>query len=165
MSRPSLPSTPLPGTPNLRIPSPARTPSPLPLFSTGGPYTYTGLITRKYSSRFNEITKKKNNVKDAEGQWEIEAKKRGVTIEELVKSQQLQYKWEEEDSALRRMQSPLQESMASNVENRTQEEARNDIERKSEKRLSVEDEHFVDALTSPVEKPKDWGDLSTGINT
>src|SRR5438876_12018290 len=95
MSRPSLPSTPLPTTPTLRVPSPTRTPSPLPLFSAGGPYTYSGQVTRKYTARFNEINKTRNNVKDIERAWEKEAKEKGIAVEELMKDSEVDYTWED----------------------------------------------------------------------
>src|ERR1700721_4152544 len=95
MSRLSLPSTPLAGTPTLRVPSPARTPPPLPLFSGGGPYSYSGQITRKYTSRFNDINKGRNTVKDVEEAWEKEAKGKGLNIRNLAKSMKKEYVWEE----------------------------------------------------------------------
>lgn len=84
-------------------------------------------------------------------------------MEELVKSQEAHDSWEEE-----RMpqigQSSLHESMSLDGEGIMIEEGGNESEKKSDKRMSVDDEHFVDALTSPFEKPKEWGDMSLGGN-
>jgi hypothetical protein len=106
MSRPSLPATPIPGTPTLRILSPPRTPSPLPLYSTGGPYSYTGQITRKYASRFNEINRTRNNVKDVEGAWEKEAKASGLPMDEMMKSRETQFVWEDKSLSRVDLQEP-----------------------------------------------------------
>jgi hypothetical protein len=156
MSRLSLPPTPSPGTPTLHIPSPVRTPSPLPLFSTGGgPYTYTGQITRKYAARFNEIKKTRNSVKDVEKAWEKEAQRKGVPLANLMRGLDTKHTWEDKP-ALWVEQLLLQDSIIEEGENESSE-ATKKINVAPEKRLSIEDEHFVDALTSPMEKPKDWG--------
>lgn len=149
MSRPSLPATPIPGTPTLRILSPPRTPSPLPLFSTGGPYSYTGQITRKYASRFNEINRTKNNVKDVEGAWEKEAKENGLPMDEIMKSRETQFVWEDKSLSRVDFQEPPKQD-----DGKAEKSAMKDVA--SDKRMSLEEEQFVDALTSPVEKPKDW---------
>jgi hypothetical protein len=155
MSRPSLPSTPLPGSPTLHIPSPTRTPSPLRNFAAGGPYTYTGQITRKYASRFNEINKKRNNVKDVEGAWEKEAMEKGVAVEALMKNSEVEYTWEDE-SIPRVERILLQDSIQSEAgKNETNDSAKS-IKVVPDMKLSIEEEHFVDALTSPIEKPKNW---------
>jgi len=156
MSRPSLPSTPLPGTPTLHIPSPTRTPSPRHVFSTGGPYTYTGQITRKYVSRFNEIDKTRNNVKDVEGAWEKEAKESGVALEELMKNSEAECTWEDK-SVPRVERTLLQDSIQSEGGKNGTNDSAKIIKFVPDIRLSIDEEHFVDALTSPVEKPKDWG--------
>jgi hypothetical protein len=164
MSRPSLPSTPLPGTPTLRIPSPARTPSPLPLFSGAGPYSYTGQITRKYESRFNDINKKRNTVKDIEEAWDKEAKKQGMDIEQLAKSMEKDYVWEEK--TISRVEHTLpQETIIKEGMEGTEKDApglRIDVKSATEKRwsaLSIEEDQFVDALQSPVtDKPKASGE-------
>ena len=154
-SRPSLPSTPLPGTPTLKIPSPARTPSPLPLFSTGGPYSYTGQITRKYASRFNEINKTKNNVKDVEDAWQKEAQEKGIAVNDLMTNSEKEYVWDE--AVPRVEETPPQETVI--------EEGAEEVVASTEKltpvrghqrALSLEDDQFVDALQSPMEKPRDW---------
>jgi len=156
MSRSSLPSTPLLGTPTLKIPSPTRTPSPLPLFSTGGPYTYTGQIIRKYASRFNEINKTKNSVKAVEDAWEKEAQDKGVAVEELMGNSEKEYVWE--DKAAPRVEETLPWET---VIEEGPEEVVTSMEKlmpvKGHHRaLSLESDQFVDALQSPVEKPRDW---------
>ena len=163
MSRPSLPSTPLPGTPTLKIPSPTRTPSPLPLFSTGGPYTYTGQITRKYASRFNEINKTKNSVKDVEDAWKKEAQDKGVAVHELMGTSEKEYVWE--DKAAPRVEETLpQETVI--------EEGPEEVVMATEKltpvkghqrAFSLEEDQFVDALQSPIEKPRDWKEWTESI--
>jgi len=163
MSRPSLPSTPLPGTPTLKIPSPTRTPSPLPLFSTGGPYTYTGQITRKYASRFNEINKTKNSVKDVEVAWEKEAQAKGVAVHELMGNSEKEYVWE--DKAAPRVEETLpQETVI--------EEGPEEVVMATEKvtpvkghqrAFSLEEDQFVDALQSPIEKPRDWKEWTESV--
>lgn len=168
MSRPSLPSTPLPGTPTLRVPSPARTPSPLPLFSGGGPYSYSGQITRKYASRFSEIDRTKNIVKEAEKAWEKEAKDKGMDMETLAKSLEKEYVWEEKTTTRIGLVIPEEDTSSSNGDREQIVELREKVELKSDRlsRLSLEEDQFVDALTSPIsEKPKDWPELSTSDNT
>src|SRR5271170_1504700 len=158
MSRSSLPSTPLPGTPTLRVPSPTRTPAPLPLFSTGGPYTYTGQITRKYASRFTEINKTRNDIKNVEEQWEKEASEKGVAVEDLMKSMEKEYTWD--DEGVTRVENDITLHESTNSEGGAEKEEKDGLKKKEtptivlDKRLSLEDEHFVDALTSPMEKPK-----------
>ena len=151
MSRPSHPGTPLTRTPTLYIPSPTRTPSPLPLFSTGGPYSYTGQIARKYAARFNEINKTKNIVKDVDGAWEKEAKEKGLPLEELMKNGETEFTWDDKSVPRLNLPEPM---------NHNEERSENDDETtfSQDKRLSLEEDHFVDALTSPIEKPKDWDD-------
>ena len=156
MSRPSA-ATPLPGTPILRFPSPGRTPSPLPLFSKPGPYTYTGQITRKYASRFAEINKTRNSVKEVEGAWEKEAKERGIVASDLMKNSEVEDIWGEKyvsrvEQIL--LQKPTQVGGGQNETNNSSDESTDVV---SDKRMSLEGEQFVDALTSPLEKPKDWG--------
>ena len=151
MSRPSLPSTPVPATPTLGIPSPARTPSPLPLFSTGGPYSYTGQITRKYGARFNQINETRNNVKDVEGAWEKEAKESGLPMEEMMKSRETEYVWEDKSVPRIKLQEQMNQDEGQSGKREIGIVAPN-------KRLSLEEEQFVDALTSPMQKPKDWDD-------
>jgi len=158
MSRLSLPSTPVRGTtPTLRVPSPSRTPSPLPLFSTSGPYTYTGQIARKYSARFNDINKTKNAIKNAEEAWEKEAQEKGMAVEDLIKTMEKDSStvWEDHFAPtlgatripedLRKLQGDKEEEVT---------------ETGCDKRASVLEEEFVDAPTSPLEKPKGWGDVS-----
>jgi hypothetical protein len=165
MSRPSLPSTPLPGTPTLRIPSPARTPSPLPLFSGGGPYSYTGQITRKYEARFSDINKKRNTVKAVEQAWEKEAKDQGMNIEQLAKNLEEDYTWEEKTISRAEHTLP-QEAVIEEEEKREpkkDKKLRIDVKPRAEKRfsaLSIDEDQFVDALTSPlIDKPKDSGEF------
>ena len=152
MSRRSLPSTPLIHTPTLSIPSPTRTPSPLPLFSTGGPISYSGQITRKYTARFNHIDKTRNTVKDVEEAWTREAKGKGMGWDQYTKSIEEEYinTWEDHGVS-------VMESMKVDIP-RIQLTVDDPI-KVGNKRMSFEGDHFVDALTSPLEKPKDW-DLS-----
>jgi hypothetical protein len=158
MSQFPLPSTPVPGTPTLRVPSPARTPSPLPLFTRGtGPYTYTGQITRKYAARFREIDKTKDKIKQVEDAWETEAKEKGVTIDELMKSStEDEYNWEEHE--IPRTDRNVQETVIIQEPIPNEEEEKR-VSRNVDKRFSaISMDDFVDALTSPVERPRDWGD-------
>jgi hypothetical protein len=146
-------ATPILGTPTLRVPSPARTPSPLPLFSSGGgPYTYTGQITRKYASRFNEIDKTKNNVKIAGGEWEKEAKEKGAAVEDMMKKREADYDWENhyrvEEASVHQEDNKKTDALLITHADTIQD-----------KRPSFEEQEFVDALQSPVEKPKDWNAL------
>jgi hypothetical protein len=168
MSRPSLPSTPLPGTPTLRVPSPARTPSPLPLFSGGGPYSYSGQITRKYAARFSEINKTRNIVKEVDKAWEKAAKEKGMDMETLAKSQEKEYIWEEKTTTRLGLVMPDDDTSSVKGDRAEVVEPGKTLELKSNRlsRLSLEEDQFVDALTSPIsEKPKDWPDLSPSDNT
>jgi hypothetical protein len=121
------------------------------LFSTGGPYSYTGQIARKYAARFNEINKTRNTVKDVEGAWEKEAKEKGLPMEELMKSGVTEHTWDDKSVPRLILPEPM---------NQDDERSENDDKKTlyTDKRLSLEEDHFVDALTSPLEKPKDWDD-------
>jgi hypothetical protein len=170
MSRPSLPSTPLPGTPTLRVPSPTRTPSPLPLFSGGGPYSYSGQITRKYAARFTEIDKTKNIVREAEEAWEKEAKGKGMDLERLAKRMEKDYVWEEKTATRIEHVFPAEDTTSLNGEREEAVDAdQKKVDLKVDKRLSrlsLEEDNFVDALTSPIsEKPRDWPELSASDET
>ena len=157
-ARGSLPSSPLPGTPTLGIPSPARTPSPLPFFSSGGgPYSYTGQITRKYKSRYNEINKTREVVKNAHGAWEGEAKAQGMELEELMKSMQSEHAGNE----LPQPKTPRIPAQTPSIrlDGATEVDYRNSTDMGDENRRSFDSDQFVDALTSPVQKPKDWAGL------
>jgi hypothetical protein len=174
MSRTPLPSTPLPGTPALRVPSPARTPSPLPLLSGAGPYLYSGLISRKYASRFNQIKATKDKVRNAEEAWEKEAKERGTDAEGLAKSMETNYDWEEKtldtvthvkpqgEIVVQAEQGEAEggEEGGKDVQCYEKERGKDREEEVVEKRLSLEDDQFVDALQSPMrDKPRDWDDV------
>jgi len=161
MSRSSLPSTPVGGTtPTLRLPSPARTPSPLPLFSTSGPYSYTGQITRKYAARFNEINKTKNAIKDAEQAWEKEAEQKGMGMDDLVKTMEKDSNTPWEDQSAPSLGATRIPEDLRKINGHQEEEA---TEAESDKRASMEEE-FVDAPTSPLVKPTDWGDVNDEID-
>jgi hypothetical protein len=169
MSHPSLPSTPLPGTPNLRVPSPTRTPSPLPLFSGAGPYSYSGQITRKYAARFTQIDKTKNIVREAEEAWAKEAKEKGLNLEKLAKSMEKPYVWEEKKAT--RIEHVLSEEDTPNLngERGGVGDVAMKVDLKSDKRssrLSLAEDDFVDALSSPIsEKPRDWPDMAAADET
>ena len=155
-TRGSLPSTPLLGTPTLRIPSPARTPSPLPFFSSGGgPYSYTGQIARKYDSRFTEINKTREAVKNVHGAWEEEAKAQGMGLEELIKSMESEHA----ENELPQPKTPRipEKTPSIRLDGATEADYRSSADMADENRRSFDSDQFVDALTSPVGKPKDWG--------
>jgi hypothetical protein len=155
-NRGSLPSTPLHGTPTLGVPSPARTPSPRPLFSPGGgPYSYSGQITRKYDTRFKHINKTREAVKDVRGAWEQEAKTQGMGMDELIKSQESEHSGHE----LPDPKTPRNPERTPSMQlDGVTEVARSSEEMGAENRRSVDSDQFVDALTSPLHKPKDWGE-------
>jgi len=155
-TRGSLPSTPLPGTPTLRIPSPARTPSPLPFFSSGGgPYSYTGQITRKYDPRFSEINKTREAVKNVHGAWEEEAKAQGMGLEELMKSMESEHA--ENELPQPKMPRTLEQTPSIRLDGATEADYRSSTDMADDNRRSFDSDQFVDALTSPVTKPKNWG--------
>jgi len=163
MYRPSLPSTPLPGTPTLRIPTPVRTPSPLPLYSGGGPYSYSGQISRKYASRFNQIKATKDNVKNAEEAWEKEAQEKGTDIEGLVKSMETNYDWKKKSVAEVEYIKPQGEIVLEEVGKGKEEGEGEQGEQQvveNNKRLSLDEDQFVDALQSPMrEKSKEYEEM------
>jgi hypothetical protein len=153
----SLPSTPLINTPTLPIPSPTRTPSPLPLFSTGGPYSYSGQITRKYAARFKHVDNTRNSVKDVEEAWAKKAKGKGLELDELAKGLEKEYTWDEKLS--RNLESIKSDVPVIQIANSEEGEMDDKNKTGDDKRLSLEEDQFVDALSSPLQKPRDWPDL------
>ena len=74
-----------------------------------------------------------------------------------MKDSEVEYSWE--DKFVPRVeQISLQDSI--HLERRKNEtnDSTKSVKVILDNRLSVEEEQFVDALTSPIEKPKDWGE-------
>jgi hypothetical protein len=103
-------------------------------------------------------------VKDLEEAWEKEAKEQGMDIEQLAKNMEENYEWE--DKTISRVEYTLPQEPIIEEEEENEETEKKDpglrIDVKAtgaEKRfsaLSIEEDQFVDALTSPViDKPKD----------
>jgi hypothetical protein len=73
-------------------------------------------------------------------------------MEELMKSMETEYNWEDKSNIPRIDQTVLLESIQDNE---------GEALTGHDKRISVDEDQFVDALASPIEKPKDWGDTAT----
>jgi hypothetical protein len=153
----TLPSTPLPGTPRPHVPSPARTPSPMPLFTIGGPYTYTGQITRKHASRFSQIEKTRKNIKDAGEAWENEAQDRGTDFEGLIKSMEIPFVREDEPAREPEGTRPAETPNDCKREDKSDESGLKDEGIPIVRVFSAEDQ-FVDAVASMGDDGDDFLD-------
>lgn len=97
--------------------------------------------------------------------WEKEAKDQGMNIEQLAKNLEEDYTWEEKTISRAEHTLP-QEAVIEDEEKREpkkDKKLRIDVKPRVEKRfsaLSIDEDQFVDALTSPlIDKPKDSGEF------
>lgn len=72
-----------------------------------------------------------------------------------MKNSEAEYAWEDK-SVPRVEQISLQNSIHSEGGKNEKNDSAKNIKVIPDKRLSIEEEQFVDALTSPIEKPTDW---------
>jgi hypothetical protein len=85
-----------------------------------------------------------------------------MELDELAKGMEEEYTWE--DKPISETGSVKLEAPEIRIE--TLEELKRDDKPMvaNDKRLSLEEDQFVDALTSPLEKPRDWTDFPSTKN-
>jgi hypothetical protein len=82
-----------------------------------------------------------------------------MELDEFAQHMEEEYSWDEKVPELkpRDMEAP-----ASRIDTIEEAEVDDVVEERSDQRTSLEEDQFVDALTSPTEQPTDWAQFPTG---